>query len=96
MVNSVGLSTFTPDGDGINDNFNISDNNNTFPISHCVLSIFNRWGEEIFESTDILVGWDGTKNGNPFPGGVYVYKITFTVDRMPGKQVKVGTVALVR
>jgi len=60
------------------------------------LSIFNRWCEEFFESTDILVGWDGTKNGNPCPGGVYVYKITFTFDGMRGKQERVGTVALVR
>ena len=41
-------NAYTPDGDGINDNFNISYNNNTFPISHFVLHIFNRWGEEIF------------------------------------------------
>jgi gliding motility-associated-like protein len=89
-------NAFTPDGDGINDNFNISYNNNTFPISHFVLHIFNRWGEEIFESTDITKGWDGKKNGNPCPGGVYVYKIIFSVDGVPGNQERVGTVMLVR
>jgi gliding motility-associated-like protein len=89
-------NAFSPDGDGINDNFNISYNNNTFPISHFVLHIFNRWGEEIFESTDITQGWDGKKNGNPCPGGVYVYKIVFSVDGVPGNQERVGTVMLVR
>jgi gliding motility-associated-like protein len=89
-------NAFSPDGDGINDNFNISYNNNPFPISHFVLHIFNRWGEEIFQSTDITYGWDGKKNGKDCPGGVYVYKIVFSVDGIPGNQERVGTVMLVR
>jgi hypothetical protein len=35
-------------------------------------------------------------SGNPIPAGVYVYRITFKADGVPGEQVKVGTVALVR
>jgi gliding motility-associated-like protein len=89
-------NAFSPDGDGINDNFNISYNNNPFPISHFVLHIFNRWGEEIFQSDDITQGWDGKKNGNLCPGGVYVYKIVFSVDGVPGSQERVGTVMLIR
>jgi len=89
-------NAFTPDGDGINDNFNINYNNNSFPISHFVLHIFNRWGEEIFESNDITYGWDGKKNGKECPGGVYVYKIVFSVDGISGNQERVGTVMLVR
>jgi gliding motility-associated-like protein len=89
-------NAFSPDRDGINDNFNISNNNNTFPISHFVLHIFNRWGEEIFQSTDITQGWDGKKNGKDCPGGVYVYKIVFSVDGVPGNQERVGTVMLIR
>lgn len=88
-------NAFSPDGDGLNDNFNISYNNNTFPISHFVLHIFNRWGEEIFQSDDISQGWDGKKNGHDCPGGVYVYKIIFSVDGVPGNQERVGTVMLV-
>jgi gliding motility-associated-like protein len=89
-------NAFSPDGDGINDNFNISYNNNPFPISHCVLHIFNRWGEEIFQSDDITQGWDGKKNGKDCPGGVYVYKIVFSADGIAGSQERVGTVTLVR
>jgi gliding motility-associated-like protein len=89
-------NAFSPDGDGINDNFNISYNNNPFPISHCVLHIFNRWGEEIFQSDDITQGWDGKKNGKDCPGGVYVYKIVFSADGIAGNQERVGTVTLVR
>ncbi|MDX9906162.1 MAG: gliding motility-associated C-terminal domain-containing protein [Bacteroidales bacterium] len=89
-------NAFSPNGDGINDSFQIKFPNSTFNIQHSTLSIFNRWGEEIFESTDITQGWDGKKNGNPCPGGVYVYKIVFSVDGVEGNQERVGTVMLVR
>jgi gliding motility-associated-like protein len=59
-------------------------------------TFFNRWGEEIFQSDDITQGWNGKENGNPCPGGVYVYKIVFSVDGIPGNQERVGTVALLR
>lgn len=37
--------------------------------------IFNRWGQTVFETTDINKGWDGQMNGKPQPMGVYVYSI---------------------
>ena len=33
--------------------------------------IFNRWGQKLFEWTDISKGWDGTYNGSPCKDGVY-------------------------
>jgi gliding motility-associated-like protein len=89
-------NAFSPNGDGINDNFNINYNNNSFPISHFVLHIFNRWGEEIFQSNNINQGWDGKKNGNDCPGGVYVYKIVFSVEGVAGNQERAGAVMLVK
>lgn len=38
------------------------------------LMIFNRWGEQIFESKDIKVGWDGYHNGKLCTQDVYVYR----------------------
>jgi gliding motility-associated-like protein len=35
--------------------------------------IFNRWGNMVFETTDMEKGWDGTYKGVPQPLGVYVY-----------------------
>ena len=35
---------------------------------------FNRWGEEIFSTTDVNVGWDGYLDGKICPTGAYVYK----------------------
>ncbi len=55
--------------------------------------IFNRWGEKLFESDDISIGWDGTKNGVPCPGDAYVYKISYKSGALTGmekEKVKAG------
>jgi gliding motility-associated-like protein len=87
-------NAFTPDGDGVNDTFLALYNGND--ISHFTMEVYDRWGGRIFRSENILDGWDGKKNGKECPGGVYVYKIVFSVDGIPGNQERVGTVALVR
>lgn len=46
-------------------------------VNGYALSIFNRWGEEIFTTGDFNQGWDGTKNGKPVPAGGYAYVIQF-------------------
>ncbi|MBP6871054.1 MAG: gliding motility-associated C-terminal domain-containing protein [Bacteroidales bacterium] len=89
-------NAFSPDGDGINDSFQIKLTNSTFNIQHSTLRIFDRWGGEVFFGDGISSGWDGKKNGKECPGGVYVYKIVFSVDGVPGSQERVGTVMLVR
>jgi gliding motility-associated-like protein len=87
-------NAFTPNGDGVNDTFLPLYNGND--LSHFTMEVYDRWGGRIFRSENILFGWDGKKNGNPCPGGVYVYKIVFSVDGVPGNQERVGTVMLVR
>lgn len=37
--------------------------------------IFNRWGNLVFETSDINIGWNGEYNGTPQPFGVYVYEV---------------------
>ena len=57
--------------------------------------IFNRWGEEVFSTTDIEKGWDGSWKGQPQGAGVYVYQVeALTSNGKPFKQQ--GTVTLVR
>ncbi|RQO30764.1 hypothetical protein DBR32_08535 [Taibaiella sp. KBW10] len=57
--------------------------------------IFNRWGEKVFETTDINKGWDGSFNGKPQAMGSYVYIIdAVTTEGKPFK--KTGTITLVR
>lgn len=58
-------------------------------------SIYNRWGNKVYSSTDINAGWDGTYNGEPQPVGVYIYSIDAVNDRgIPF--VKKGNVTLIR
>jgi len=68
-------NAFTPNGDGQNDYF--------FPRQYLskgatsfTLSIFNRWGQKVFETakTDGR-GWDGKFNGKEQPNGVYIYQM---------------------
>ena len=39
------------------------------------MTIWNRWGELIFQSNDFQIGWDGTKDGVKVQNGAYVYNI---------------------
>jgi gliding motility-associated-like protein len=65
-------NTFTPNNDGVNDVFQVRGNG----LSNIkLIRIFNRWGEKVFESPDINIGWDGTSNGIPLNSGVYVYYV---------------------
>jgi gliding motility-associated-like protein len=66
-------TTFTPNGDGANDIITVEG----WGIKELVeFRIFNRWGEEIFLSTDEETGWDGYYKGVLQNNDVYAYKIT--------------------
>jgi len=67
---------FTPDNAGPNENNTFRPyviNNKTYEML-----IFNRWGEKMFETTDLSRGWDGNYLGKPAQDGVYVYKMIVT------------------
>lgn len=67
-------NTFTPNGDGVNDTWNIlylSD----YPESH--INIYNRYGRLLFYSVGYAEPWDGTFKGKLVPTGVYYYTIDF-------------------
>jgi gliding motility-associated-like protein len=72
---TIGLpSAFSPNGDGINDILYIRGRD----IKNVNLQIFNRWGQKIFESNNLNIGWDGTYNGFPQPVDVYAYRLNVT------------------
>lgn len=84
-------NSFTPDGDGINDQFGIIGNS----LSGYHLSVYNRWGQQIFESKGPFDTWNGNgPDGNSAPMGVYVYRAK--IFNAPGKQIYNGTVNLLR
>lgn len=70
-------NAFTPNGDGVNDEF-FGVGNADEAVSF-YLSIWNRYGELIFETTDADESWNGKKNnvGEIAPNGVYVVTVTY-------------------
>lgn len=70
-------NAFSPNGDGKNEFYGakgINDPNSTAHYKSIVEFhgyIFNRWGQKLFEWTDVSKGWDGTYKGNPVKEGVY-------------------------
>lgn len=63
---------FTPNGDGVNDIWKVR-TDNAIEIS---VAIYNRWGEKVFESTDLSNGWDGSYKGKMSENGSYAYYLT--------------------
>lgn len=64
-------NAFSPNGDGLNDYFEIK----TQLVRRLQITIYDRFGNVIYESNDINFKWDGTVNGSPAPEGAYVYTI---------------------
>jgi len=64
------VNVITPNGDGINDKLVIK---NIDLIKPCKLSIYNRWGDELFSTSDYQNNWDGTYKGKKLPEGTYYY-----------------------
>jgi gliding motility-associated-like protein len=62
------------------------------------MRIYNRWGQTVFETSDLVGRWDGTFKGEAQPDGVYTYTIEFTgIERHKEKTFKmVGAVTLLR
>jgi gliding motility-associated-like protein len=65
---------FSPNGDGINDVVYVKG----YGIQKMAFKIFNRWGEKIFETNDISVGWDGRYKGILQEMEVYGYTLSVT------------------
>jgi gliding motility-associated-like protein len=65
-------NAFTPNNDGLNDCFGLKYGG---PNDKVEFSIYNRWGERIFFSTNPLACWDGIYKGVPQEIGVYVFII---------------------
>ncbi|RYE18801.1 MAG: T9SS type B sorting domain-containing protein [Sphingobacteriaceae bacterium] len=65
-------NTFTPNGDGINDEWNIGGVSN---LPDCTVSIFSRYGIRVFYSVGYGKPWTGNYNGQNLPIGPYYYII---------------------
>ena len=84
-------NVFSPNDDGYNDVLFVRGT----AYQDISFRIFNRWGEKVFETTDITKGWDGTQKGKVLNPGVFVYQLIYT-DWQNIKQEKSGNVTLIR
>lgn len=82
---------FSPNSDGKNDMFYVRGNN----ITKALLIIYDRWGQKVFESNDINIGWDGVFKGKKLDPAVFAYYVEGECEG--GQQfVKKGNVTLFR
>ena len=74
-------NAFTPNGDGSNDGFFGKGIMNG--VTDFTMTIWNRWGELVFETDDPAEPWNGRaqQSGGVSPAGVYIYRVTFTEPR---------------
>ena len=74
VENAVLPNVFTPNGDGINDEYDPQ----LFKPRSYEIWIYNRWGMEVFHSTSIEEKWDGTTtSGSPCEEGVYFVAVKY-------------------
>ena len=64
-------SGFSPNNDGLNDQLKVIGGGVTF----FSFLIFDKWGNVVFETNDISIGWDGTFKGVELPSDVFVYVV---------------------
>ena len=88
-------NTFTPDGDEFNQMFKPIMTSGIDPHDYN-MTIFNRWGETIFESNNFEIGWDGTFNGKLVQDGTYNWKIEFKTTTSDERKMLSGHVNLIR
>ena len=90
-------NSFTPDGDQFNNVFKPVFTSGFDPFNFH-LSIFDRWGELIFESYDANIGWDGSlgTTGLSLQDGIYIWKIEFKKPSNDDKIKVVGHVSKIK
>jgi gliding motility-associated-like protein len=87
-------NSFTPNGDGLNNYFMPADL--WRGISQYQMDIFNRWGEQVFTTTNINSrGWDGKFGGKDQPVGTYIYQIN-VLFKTGQRKTYTGNVTLLR
>jgi gliding motility-associated-like protein len=88
-------NTFTPNNDGVNDVFEAKG----VDISEFTMSVWNRWGDEVFTTNTMDIPWTGNfkNNGTHYvQDGVYTYTITYRGICSSEQKQEVGTVLVIR
>jgi gliding motility-associated-like protein len=84
-------TAFSPNNDGRNERFGVLQ---SWLVKNYRLTVYNRWGEAVFTTTDPGKGWDGKCGGMQQDTNIFLWQSTFTLD---GKvKSEKGTVMLIR
>ncbi len=84
-------NSFTPNADRFNNQYEVS----VIGSTEFLFQIFDRWGNLVYETTDIYFKWDGTYNGNTPMDAVFIYK-AIVVDRELMPHEYTGHITLLR
>jgi gliding motility-associated-like protein len=84
-------NAFTPNGDLKNDILYVHGN----VIQEIYFTIYDRWGEKVFETRNMRVGWDGTYKGKLCDPAVYVYYLDVTCINKE-KHIQKGNITIIR
>lgn len=87
-------NAFTPDGDGVNDTFAPVPYEGVEVVAR--LTIYNRWGQKIYEATGPNAAWDGTTFGQPAPSDVYVWLLEVLCSGDNERKFRKGDVTVLR
>jgi gliding motility-associated-like protein len=87
------MDAFTPNGDAINDKWLVTQGGACTVQSK--VSVFNRYGSEVYSNLNYTNDWNGTYKGKTLPDGTYYYQIEFTL--VGGRKIYVkGDVTIIR
>ncbi|MBJ6118433.1 gliding motility-associated C-terminal domain-containing protein [Pontibacter sp. BT310] len=84
-------SGFTPNGDGLNDLFEVKGKR----FEGFSIRVISGLGQVVYSSEDRTSGWDGAFNGKPQPAGIYAYEVILKLQDGTTKR-RTGTVTLIR
>lgn len=81
-VNWFLADQFSPNGDQLNDQLLVRSE----PLDDFEMTVFNRWGEQVWQTHDPEEGWDGNQRNQPAPSAVYAVRLNMIFE--DGTQVK--------
>lgn len=70
------MLAFTPNGDGVNDKWIVTDNGGNC-TEQVHVNVYNRYGGLVYKNDNYQNNWDGTYNGKPVADGTYYYVVTY-------------------
>ncbi len=89
-------NSFTPNNNDANNPVFLPKFTSGISNSNYKMTIRDRWGKEVFVSTNPILGWDGKVNGNPAPIGTYIWEIHFEETKNDSLHNEYGMVNLIK